>query len=251
MDGTFYETLVAALPEAIVVSTPQGRIVYVNAALEDLLGYKASELVGAEVTMLVPPQPGQRADAIKWLARWAAEPQQNQSRYLDLSGRTKDGLVMPVDVRVSEALIHGDKHFIISVRDHSARRDEMVRTKETHLLMSRILAVAADGIVSVDGAQRITFFNLTAEKMFGYTAEEVMGQPLEMLLPERFRKKHPEDIKDFAASKQASRFMNERGEVVGLRKDGTEFPVEATITKVTSGGRPTFTAHIRDKSSAH
>ncbi len=249
MDGAFYETLVASLPEAIVVSTPEGRIVYVNGALEELLGYKAAELEGEEILKLVPRQPGQRADPMKWLARWAGEGLQNQSRYLDLTGRTKDGLEMPVDVRVSEATFDGDKRFIISVRDHSARRDEMVRTKEKHLLMSRILAVAADAIISVDAAQHITFFNLTAEKMFGHSAEEVMGQSLNILLPERFRSKHGHDIEEFAKSKQASRFMNERGTVVGLRKDGTEFPVEATITKVTSGGKPTFTAHIREKAA--
>lgn len=85
MDEAFYETLVASLPEAIVVSTPDGRIIYVNGALEELLGYKATELEGEEILTLVPRQPGQRADPMKWLARWADEGLQNQSRYLDLT----------------------------------------------------------------------------------------------------------------------------------------------------------------------
>ncbi|MEQ9145880.1 MAG: PAS domain S-box protein [Parvibaculaceae bacterium] len=245
-DGGFFRALVDGLPEAIIVSTPDGEIVYVNPALEELLGYSSSDLAGKAISTLVPRQPGQRAEPMKWLTRWAAEPQAEQSRFLDLTGVTKDGRSMPVDVRVSETRIDGERRFLISVRDHSVQREEMARNKENHLLMSRILAVAADAIISVDDAQRITFFNLTAERMFGYGAEEVVGQPLEMLMPERFRKKHHLEVSAFANLKQPSRYMNERGEVAGLRKDGTEFPVEATITKVSVGGRGTFTAHIRD-----
>lgn len=245
-DGGFFHALVDGLPEAIIVSTPDGDIVYVNPALEELLGYSSSDLVGKAISTLVPRQPGQRAEPMKWLTRWAAEPQAEQSRFLDLTGVTKDGRSMPVDVRVSETRIDGDRRFLISVRDHSVQREEMARNKENHLLMSRILAVAADAIVSVDDAQKITFFNLTAERMFGYGAEEVVGEPLEMLMPERFRKKHHLEVSAFANLKQPSRYMNERGEVAGLRKDGSEFPVEATITKVSVGGRGTFTAHIRD-----
>lgn len=244
-DG-FFRSVIDGLPEAVIVSTVDGRIIYVNSSLEKLLGYSAEELQGENISKLVPQQPGQRAEPMKWLTRWAAEGQDAQSRFLDLTGRTKDGREMPVDVRVSEGDISGDHRFLISVRDNTAKRAEMVRNKESHLLMSRILAVAADGIVSVDENQNITFFNLTAEKLFGYRAEEVLGKPLEMLMPERYRKKHHLEVNAFVGSKQPSRFMNERGEVAGLRKDGTEFPVEATITKVTGGGTPTYTAHIRD-----
>ncbi len=244
-DG-FFRSVIDGLPEAVIVSTVDGRIIYVNSSLEKLLGYSAEELQDETISKLVPQQPGQRAEPMKWLTRWAAGGQDAQSRFLELTGRTKDGREMPVDVRVSEGDISGEHRFLISVRDNTAKRAEMVRNKESHLLMSRILAVAADGIVSVDENQNITFFNLTAEKLFGYSAEEVLGKPLEMLMPERYRKKHHLEVNAFVGSKQPSRFMNERGEVAGLRKDGTEFPVEATITKVTGSGTPTYTAHIRD-----
>jgi len=242
----FFCSIVESLPEAVIVSTLEGQIVYVNSSLEKLLGYSACELRGKPISTLVPQQPGQRANPMKWLTRWAEEPQDTQSRFLDLTGRTKDGFEMPVDVRVAEASLGGEKRFLITVRDDSAQREATVRNKETQLLMSRILAVAPDAIISVDAGQRIVFFNLTAEKMFGYQAEEVMGERLETLMPERFRKRHHLEVGAFASSKQPSRFMNERGVVAGVRKDGDEFPIEATITKLTGGVRPTFTAHIRD-----
>ena len=242
----FYSSIIESLPEAVIVSTLEGQIVYVNLSLEKLLGYSAHELKGKPISKLVPQQPGRRADPMKWLTRWASEPQDTQSRFLDLIGRTKGGREMPVDVRVSEASLGGERRFLITVRDNSAQRDAMVRNKEAQLLMSRILSVAPDAIISVDGAQKIIFFNLTAEKMFGYSAEEVMGERLETLMPERFRKRHHLEVGAFASSKHPSRFMNERGVVAGLRKDGREFPIEATITKLTGGTHPTFTAHIHD-----
>lgn len=242
----FFRTLIESVPEAVIVSTPEGEITYFNARCEELLGYTAGEVVGRNITMLVPQQPGRRADPMKWLARWSAEPPHMQSRFLDLIGQTKDGRQMPVDVRVVEGRVGVEPRYFITVRDNTARRQEQISFKEAHLRASRILAIAEDGIVSVDGDQKISFFNLKAEKIFGYAAEDVLGKPLETLIPERFHGRHHIEVNAFGAGKVASQMMTERGEVVGRRKNGEEFPVEATITKVSVGGVPTYTAHIRD-----
>ena len=122
----FHRALVEGIPEAIIVSTPDGEITYFNPASERLLGYTAAEVVGRSITVLVPQQPGRRADPVKWLARWAAEPEHEQSRFLDLIGRRKDGHEMPVDVRVVEARIGGAPRFLITFRDNSVRRQEQV-----------------------------------------------------------------------------------------------------------------------------
>ncbi|HEX7776692.1 MAG TPA: PAS domain S-box protein [Parvibaculum sp.] len=244
--GEFYRGIVEGVPEAVIVSTPQGEIVYFNPASEALLGYKAADVVGKSIAMLVPQQPGRRAEPMKWLTRWAAEPQHTQSRFLDLIGRTKSGHEMPVDVRVVETRIAGEPRFLITFRDNSSRRQEQAAFKEAHLKASRILMIAEDGIVSVDAEQKITFFNLKAEEIFGYRAEDVLGKPLDMLLPARARHEHIEKVQAFGAGKLASRLMSQRGEVVGLRRSGEEFPLEATITKVSVGGNVTYTAHLRD-----
>lgn len=246
MSGEVFRAIVEGLPEAVVVSTPEGDITYFNPAAEKLFGYAASEVIGSSVTVLVPQQPGRRADPLKWLARWAAEPAHMQSRFLDLIGKTKAGHEMPVDVRVSETAIEGARRFIITVRDNTARREEQAAFKEAHLKASRILMIAEDGIVSIDEDQKITFFNLKAEEVFGYRAEEVLGKSLDMLLPERYRTQHSGQVRGFGIGKIASQLMSQRGEVVGLRKNGEEFPVEATITKVSVGGHMTYTAHLRD-----
>ena len=242
----FYRALVKGIPEAIIVSTPEGEITYFNPASERLLGYASSDVLGQNITMLVPQQPGQRADPVKWLTRWAAEPEHEQSRYLGLIARRNDGTEFPADVRVVEASFDGKRRFLITFRDNTARRQEQIAFKEKNLLFSRILMVAEDGIVSVDAEQNITFFNVKAEQMFGYRADEVIGKPLDMLLPERFRSAHSRQVDEFGKGRTASRWMSERGPVTGLRRDGTEFPVDATITRVETNGRLTYTVHLRD-----
>ncbi|MBX3505330.1 MAG: PAS domain S-box protein [Parvibaculum sp.] len=242
----FYRALVEGIPEAIIVSTQEGEITYFNPASERLLGYASSDVLGQNITMLVPQQPGQRADPVKWLTRWAAEPEHEQSRYLGLIARRNDGTEFPADVRVVEANLDGARRFLITFRDNTARRQEQIAFKEKNLLFSRILMVAEDGIVSVDAEHNISFFNIKAEQMFGYRADEVLGKPLSMLLPERFRSAHSRQVDEFGKGRTASRWMSERGPVTGLRRDGTEFPVDATITRVETNGRLTYTVHLRD-----
>jgi PAS domain S-box-containing protein len=242
----FFKALIEGVPEAIIVAAVDGTIVYFNPASEKLLGYVQADVIGRNIAMLVPQQPDRRADAMKWLERWANEPDETQSRFLDLIAQTKTGKQMPVDVRVVERKIDGERRYLITFRDNTARRQEQAAFKDAHLRASRILQIAEDGIVSADAAQTITFFNLKAEQMFGYRAEEVMGRPLAALLPERYRQRHAEEVARFGAGKQASRQMNERGHVVGLRKNGEEFPLEVAITKVSVAGALTFTAHMRD-----
>ena len=243
---TFYATIVANTPEAIIVTTPAGEITYINRASERLLGYTPDEVIGKNITMLVPQTPGRRADPVKWLQRWAAEPDYTQSRFLDLIGQTKSGHEMPVDVRVVEINLNARPHFIITVRDNTARRAEQAAFRDANLKATRILMIAEDAIVSVDRNLEITFFNLKAEKVFGYKADEILGQSLNVLLPERFRSDHAAMIEKFGKGKVASQWMSQRGTITGLRKNGQEFPAEATITKVGSGNDVTYSAHLRD-----
>lgn len=242
----FFRALVEGVPEAIIVTTPDGTITYFNPASEKLLGYAQADVIGRNIVMLVPQQPDRRADAVKWLERWAHETDTTQSRFLDFIAETKSGTQMPVDVRVVERQIDGERRYLVTFRDNSARRKEQAAFRQAHLRASRILQVAEDGIVSADATQAITFFNLKAEEMFGYRAEDVLGRPLATLMPDRYRARHRSDVERFGAGKQASRQMNERGGVVGQRKDGTEFPMEVAITKVSVGGAVTYTAHMRD-----
>ncbi|HET9003225.1 MAG TPA: ATP-binding protein [Gemmatimonadaceae bacterium] len=109
-----------------------------------------------------------------------------------------------------------------------------------------ILEIAADAIITVDESQRIVHFNRGAERIFGYQAAEVIGQPLNILIPERFRAEHPGHVARFAAGAETARLMGHRREVAGLRKGGIEFPAEASISKVGLPGSLLLTVMLRD-----
>ncbi|MBI2313112.1 MAG: response regulator [Betaproteobacteria bacterium] len=112
--------------------------------------------------------------------------------------------------------------------------------------LTGILDIAEDAVISVDDAQTIRLFNKGAERAFGYSAEEVIGKPLDMLLPGYARAGHREHVERFGAGEAPSRRMGERAEIFGLRKDGTQFPAEASISRLDVNGERYFTAILRD-----
>jgi len=111
---------------------------------------------------------------------------------------------------------------------------------------AEILEIADDAIITVNAAQAITMFNRGAERIFGYKVDEALGRPLEILLPDRFRSSHRGLIQGFAVAPDAARVMAERREIYGRRKDGSEFPAEASIAKLVLDTGLVFTVILRD-----
>jgi PAS domain S-box-containing protein len=110
-----------------------------------------------------------------------------------------------------------------------------------------VVSISADAIISIDEAERITIFNEGAEKIFGYTRVEAIGSPLEMLIPTRFHTVHHEHVKRFASGEVAARKMGQVGiAIIGLRKNGDEFPADAAISKLELGGQRILTVALRD-----
>ncbi|MBE9551938.1 MAG: PAS domain S-box protein, partial [Proteobacteria bacterium] len=112
--------------------------------------------------------------------------------------------------------------------------------------IAEILDASADAIISVDHRGMVRRFNRGAEAVFGYRSSEIIGRPLDILIPKRFRKNHRSHMAKFDRAVESSRLMNERGEIFGLRRDGAEFPAEASIVRLEADGRPVFTVIMRD-----
>src|SRR5690242_10429925 len=118
----------------------------------------------------------------------------------------------------------------------------------TEPLFATICELAADAIVIVDDDFRIVHFNSGASRIFGYSADEVVGASLRILLPPRARDEHEQYMRRFAIAGEATREMGARGQISGVRKNGEEFPAEASISKIMQDGRTLFTAWLRDVS---
>ena len=125
------------------------------------------------------------------------------------------------------------------------RSDEERRASEAQF--AGILAIAADAIITIDESHRITHFNQGAEEIFGYSAREAIGQPLSLLLPERFRAAHDAHVNAFGESSENARRMGHRRPVSGRRRDGSEFPAEASLAKLdTPDGGRIYAVVLRD-----
>jgi PAS domain S-box-containing protein len=126
---------------------------------------------------------------------------------------------------------------------------KMELTRQLEISTSRFRSVvdaAYDAIITIDQEHNITLFNRAAEYLFGYSQSEMIGQPLERLIPERFRERHSKYVYQFARSPVNSREMNERGRIYGRHRDGTTVPVEIAISKINVNGLLEFTAVIPD-----
>jgi PAS domain S-box-containing protein len=195
---------------------------------------------------------------------WAGDPEQRkrlrdgiaaarQGRFVrfDATHPTADGRTVDVDFSltpVRDAL--GNVALIVPEgRDITDRRrvEEALRRSEARL--ARLLSAAPDAIIAVDEDQRIVLFNREAEHTFGWKSEEVLNQPLDILIPPRFRARHREHIREFAREAASIRSMTDRQwPIFGVRKNGEEFPIEAAISNVDLEGMRTFAVMLRDVS---
>jgi PAS domain S-box-containing protein len=115
-------------------------------------------------------------------------------------------------------------------------------------LFGEIAEISSDAIVCIDVGQRIVFFNQGAERIFGWKAEEILGRDLDLLLPPAARDVHADHVRRFAESPERARLMGQRSAISGMRRNGEEFPAEASIAKVTHDGRMVLAVALRDTS---
>lgn len=113
-------------------------------------------------------------------------------------------------------------------------------------VLRRTLAIAADAVICVDDEMRITFFNEGATAIFGWTADELLGRPIDILIPSRVHSAHREHMERFGRSSGSARLMGQRSDVAGVRKDGTEFPAEASIAHIEHDGGRSYSVVLRD-----
>lgn len=283
-----FRTLVEGVKDyAIYILNPEGCIVSWNAEAERIKGYQAEEILGqhfscfytSEDIQLCKPEQELKVAAVEgrcenegWRVRkdgsrfWAnaimtalrdelgqlygfskvtrdiTERKQTEKALR----KAKDELEMRVAERTAE---------LISVNAQlQSELDERLRTQEALRLsqarFAGILEIADDAIISINATQRITLFNQGAEKIFGYSAAEVIGQPLDLLLPARYTCVHRQHVAGFAENGTA-RKMGERREIFARRKDGTEFPAETSISKLELGDEIIFTVILRDMTESH
>ena len=241
---TLFEKLFEASPDAIVVTDAEGRITSINSQLERLFGYARQELIGQNVEILVPERfrrahPGHR-DTYKTHA--IVRP---MGAGLELFARRKDETEFPVDIMLSPMETEQGRVIISVIRDISDRKKAQEAIRRSESQFRALFEFSPDAIIASDQQGRITEVNGRVESMFGYQRSELLGQSIDVLVPERFRHTHPARRKDYASAARV-RPMGAGLDLYGRRKDGSEFPADIMLGPVeTLDGRIVLSV-IRD-----
>lgn len=242
----YFRALLEAAPDAVVIADGAGRIVLVNAQTERLFGYERDDLIGQRVEVLVP-EPLQARHGDHRRDFLAAPRVRSMGEGLELSGRRADGTEFPVAISLSPVETEEGALVIAAVRDvtHAKQAEKALRDRETRF--RALLEAAPDAIVIADTHGRIELVNAQTERIFGFPRDQLIGQPIERLVPERFQARHVGHRQGYVEEPHV-RAMGQGMDLYGRRADGSEFPVAISLSPVALADGALVIAAIRDVS---
>jgi len=236
--------IIESVPDAVVILDQGGVIQTVNQQTEKLFRYRRGELIGQVVEVLVP----ERYRHVHEHMRAKVDPHRYE-RPMDaghhFTGRRKDGSEFPVDISISPLEGEDGAKTIAAIRDVTGRTIAEEAQRKSEQLFRGLLDSAPDGMVIVDTDGLIQVVNGQAERLFGYSRLELRGQSIEMLLPDRFRAAHVRHRFGYF-TRPVARAMGANLELYGRRKDGSEFPVDISLSPMESEGGRLVIAAVRD-----
>jgi len=216
-------SIIEAVPNAIVVIDRQGMIVALNAHSERWFGYDRGELTGAPIETLVPERYRSHHVTDRNLFLTAAS-HRAMGMGRELFARRKDGSEFPVEIGLSPLTTLSHMHVLASIVDLTERK----KSEERFRL---VVEAAPNAMLMANATGKIVLVNSRVEAWFGYARSELLGQPVEILVPERYRNHHPQYRQSFMDNAEP-RAMGAGRELFGLRKDGSEFPIEIGLNPI-------------------
>jgi len=234
-----FRDLLESTPDATVIVNSIGRIVMVNSQAELLFGATSRELLGQPVETLLPERFRSAHHAHR--SAFLTQPRKRtMGADLELYGLRRNGDEFPVEISLSPLETEEGTLVMSAVRDTSDRRKAQKKFRD-------LLESAPDAMVIVDRSGRIVLVNSQTERLFGYARHELLGQPVECLVPERYRGRHGAHRATYFEQPRV-RSMGAGLELHGLRRDGEEFPVEISLSPIETEDGVLVSSTIRDAS---
>lgn len=233
-----------AMPNGVVIVNDIGAILFVNARIERDFGYARAELIGQPVETLLPERfraahGGQRA---QFLAEGGAR---LMGAGRDLLARRKNGAEFPVEIGLNPVATDGGIVVVASIVDISARIAEDYARRESETRLRDVLEHVVDGVVSIDERGVMQSANPATERLFGYSAAEMIGRNVSMLMPEPYHSAHDSYIANYLRTGE-TKIIGIGREVVGRRKDGSTLPLDLGVSEFRVGETRYFTGILRD-----
>lgn len=238
--------LVESAMDAIITIDEHQRVVHFNAAAEQAFRWPRRAVVGQPVEMLIPERfrSAHRGHVERFGATAATS--RGMGAQTVLYALRSDGTEFPIEASISQHAEGGHKLLTVIMRDITRRQEAAQALERSESRLRGILDSAMDAIITVDERQHVVLFNKAAEDVFGCPREQAVGASLDGFIPERFRSGHRELVRRFGESGDTSRRMGRARVVMGLRRNGAEFPIEASISHTTEGGQRFYTVILRD-----
>jgi PAS domain S-box-containing protein len=243
-DGIGYRAVLDASPNAIVAVGDTGLITYANPQIEETFGYRRDELIGRPVELLLPARVAGRH--VEHRTGFIARPQARPMGIgRDLAGRRKDGTEFPVEISLTPVDTPDGRHVFATVVDITARKTAESALAESERRFRAVLEASPNAILGVGSGGLISYVNPQVEETFGYARDELLGRPVELLLPERVAERHVGHRNGFLA-RPVARPMGIGLDLAGRRRDGKEFPVEISLSPVVTEDGPQVFATVVD-----
>ncbi|MDR3533874.1 MAG: PAS domain S-box protein [Rhodopila sp.] len=234
--------IVTSSDDAIVGETLDGTVTDWNRGAETVFGYAAAEVIGKPLATLLPP--GQENEAHEILERLKRG---ERIEHYETRRRRKDGEIIDVSLTVSPLFDTSGQLVGTSkvARDITVAKRAQITLREREAHLRSVLDTVPDAMVVIDSAGIMQSFSTTAERLFGYTAEEAVGRNVSLLMPSPYREQHDGYLARYLATGE-KRIIGRGRVVVGLRKDGSTFPMELAVGEMISGDNHAFTGFVRD-----
>lgn len=244
-EGRQLEWLLDSAADAMLIADREGRVILANPPALRMFGYTAEELIDRQLEILLPESVRHGHVALR--ADYFKQPSPRaMGSGRELFARHRNGTDFPVEVSLSPLRTEqGVPLVMATIHDITRRKQAETALQESEARMRAVFDTAVDAIVTIDEAGIIERANFAAERLFGYAEAEISGKNVSMLMPSPYREMHDSYLARYKETGE-KRIIGIGREVVGLRKDGSVFPMELSVAEMHFGQRRMFTGIVRD-----
>jgi PAS domain S-box-containing protein len=243
-EKTRLRAVVDTAVDGVILVDAEGRVLMFNPACERLFGCAADEVVGQDAKLLIPALFHEAHDGSYEHHRRTGE-----RKIIDIGrevvGQRKDGSTFPMDLSVGEAVQEEGPVYVGIVHDLTERKRTEQALKATAAKLRVVLDTAVDGVILTDAKGTVRMFNPACERLFGYSADEVIGQNVKLLMPAPFHNEHDLYLENYRRTGER-KIIGIGREVQGRRKDGSTFPMDLSVGEAEEEDGPVFVGIIHD-----